>query len=121
MPGQLGPTSLVFPCVFNMSVIRTISMELFSRLFEKDGRSLVPCCGMPSVMLAIVNHPVSKLLGECIYQTTNGISASIASSMPFAANGGLPQCQFSALSSSEDILTGRRWWKHWHPFLEQHR
>ena len=33
MPGQLGPTSLVLPCVFRMSVIRTMS-----------------CCGMPSVM-----------------------------------------------------------------------
>lgn len=55
IPGQLGPTRRVFPCVLSMSVMRTMS-----------------CCGIPSVM-----------------QTTRGISASMASSMPAAANGGL--------------------------------
>lgn len=28
MPGQLGPTSLVFDCVFKISVIRTMSINL---------------------------------------------------------------------------------------------
>ena len=39
MPGQFGPTSLVFPCVFNMSVIRTMSL-LISSHFAMEDRAL---------------------------------------------------------------------------------
>lgn len=28
MPGQFGPTNLVFPCVFRISVMRTISVTV---------------------------------------------------------------------------------------------
>ena len=42
------------------------------------------------------------------YQTTRGISASIASSMPFAANGGLIEVSVAALVSMPGILYGTK-------------
>ena len=54
------------------------------------------------------------------YQTTRGISASIASSIPFAASGGLSGHYF-LLRSALAGRTGRRSPRRWHRSLSQHR
>ena len=49
------------------------------------------CCGMPSVM-----------------QTTRGISAATASSIPAAARGGLGQCQKGLIEAEQKIPYGTK-------------
>ena len=53
---------------------------------------IIPCCGIPSVMLSLISSFLTPSLMHT-HHTTNGISASMASSIPFAANGGLSQNQ----------------------------
>jgi hypothetical protein len=55
MPGQLGPTMRDLFCDLSMSVMRTMSSRVSRRVCQGSGRSSVPCCGMPSVILAVVS------------------------------------------------------------------
>lgn len=62
-------------------------------------------------------------MGRPPYQTTRGISAATASSIPAAARGGLAFCQplsRSMFSSCWGFRTGRRLRKHWHQSLSWH-
>jgi hypothetical protein len=74
MPGQLGPTMRDLFCDLSMSVMRTMSGGVsLSGLHSSCHCGLyTPCWGIPSVMVTI-----------------RGTSAAIASSMLFAATGGL--------------------------------
>jgi len=55
MPGQLGPTMRDLFCDLSMSVMRTMSGRVSSRAFQDSGCSSIPCCGIPSVILAVVS------------------------------------------------------------------
>lgn len=63
---------------------------------------------MPSVILEEHQQTTPPVASTHTYQTTSGISASMASSMPFAANGGLIQCLAAAIGSRLRILYGTK-------------
>ena len=89
MPGQFGPTNLVFPCVFRISVMRTISVTV------SIGETIDMMAGFTMLRNSFCNaadESVWAVLQEKnlrTHQTTNPISASMASSIPLAASGGL--------------------------------
>jgi hypothetical protein len=92
IPGQFGPTRRVLLWDLSMSVMRTISARVSLRLSCYECCS-IPCCGIPSVMLHFIVS--SNTTRSCMhtYVTQSGISAVRASSILFAASGGLHRRQ----------------------------
>ena len=87
IPGQLGPTSLVFPCVLSISVMRTMSSQCQLRQLPiSKGLLTMLRYTLCNAFMMSAFHSTSDRETR---QTTSGSSASIASSMPFAATGGL--------------------------------
>jgi hypothetical protein len=55
MPGQLGPTMRDLFCDLSISVMRTMSSRISSRVIKTMLLCDIPCCGIPSVILVVVS------------------------------------------------------------------
>jgi hypothetical protein len=99
IPGQLGPTMRDLFCDLSISVMRTMSVDVSPGLSN-----------LPSVCHTVLRDPLSDAT-RCkyvylkfhvhTYVTIRGISAAMASSILFAATGGLSS---SAWSSKQQKL-----------------
>lgn len=98
IPGQLGPTNRVLLWVLRMLVTRIMS-----------------CWGIPSHIRINPIHQERMQHMPSVMQTTSGISAAMASSIPAAANGGgtkiaVASAPVSLTASLTFLKTGRERW-----------
>jgi hypothetical protein len=96
MPGQLGPTKRVLFCDLSMSVMRTMSKSVSKSRGRRSGETRTVLRDALCNACRLVSFEQRALLGcRATYQTTSGISAVSASSMPLAASGGLDAGQIA--------------------------